>query len=98
MTTIITAAPIAVMKARGGIAVTTYASELEAVIAMLDNGSLGGQSAHHGSSLHVGALLQVEAAVARILAGIRSNDGDPGCRDCADNDGTCPHDGHKCGT
>ena len=24
-------------------------------------------------------------------------DGEPGCRDCADNNGTCPHDGHKCG-
>lgn len=27
----------------------------------------------------------------------RTGDGEPGCRDCADNDGTCPHDGHKCG-
>ena len=23
-------------------------------------------------------------------------DGEPGCRDCADYDGTCPHDRHVC--
>jgi hypothetical protein len=32
-----------------------------------------------------------------VLSGLYIEDAEPSCRDCADNNGTCPHDGHKCG-
>lgn len=73
MSSMSTSGTIAVMKARGGIEVSTYASELEAVKAMLNNGSLGGKGSYHGSALHVGALIQVEAAIASIREAIRQD-------------------------
>jgi len=71
MSTLISSAPIAVLKARGGVHITTYSSELEAVKAMLESGSLGGLGSAFGSALHVGSLIQVEAAIANIRAAIR---------------------------
>lgn len=71
MSTIISSAPIAVLKARGGVEISTYGNELEAVKALLDSGSLGGLGAAYGSALHVGALIQVEAAIADVRAAIK---------------------------
>jgi hypothetical protein len=71
MATIVSSAPIAVLKARGGVELASYGSELEAVKAMLDCGSLGGLGSAYGSALHVSALIQVEAAIAGVRAAIK---------------------------
>lgn len=52
----------------------------------------------HRNSAVMEAHTGIRLSTVEYLESMRTRDSDPGCRDCADNDGTCPHDGHKCGT
>jgi hypothetical protein len=71
MSTIISSAPIVMLKARGGVVVSTYSNELEAVKDMLDNGSLGGLGSCYGSVMHLDALIQVEEEIANVRMAIQ---------------------------
>lgn len=56
---------VAVVKSKHGIEVTTYKSELDAVLGMIDNGSLGGGTGY-GCEDHVVALAFVDNRIQEI--------------------------------
>lgn len=65
MGTICSGGHIAVVKSKHGIEVATYRDELEAVLEMIDNGSLGG-GIGYGCEEHVVALAAVSNKVEEI--------------------------------
>lgn len=72
MSSLITNDLVAVTKARaGGLHIVTYANELEAVTAMLDDATLGGRGCQYGDPMHLSALRQVEIAIKSVRAAIK---------------------------
>lgn len=65
MGTICSGGHIAVVKSKYGIEVATYRDELEAVLEMIDNGTLGGGNGH-GCEEHVVALAAVSNKIEEI--------------------------------
>lgn len=58
---------VTVVKAQSGsMSCEVYVSELEAVLSMVNGGSLGGVSASHGSVEHLSALDLVEEKIKKI--------------------------------